>query len=60
MAAPSPRRGSETGHEFRADGAANVTRAVSVHNTRPERSIFVEEGNADGWIATDLTVALER
>lgn len=32
--------------------------AVSMHSTRPERTVFVEEDNTDGWIATDLTVEL--
>jgi hypothetical protein len=35
-------------------------RGVSIHNTRPERSIFIEEGNSDGWISTDVTVGLEQ
>ena len=34
--------------------------AVSMHSTRPERTVFVEEDNADGWIATDLTVELRQ
>lgn len=33
---------------------------VTVHNSSPDRTIFTEEGNNDAWIATDLTVSLER
>jgi hypothetical protein len=30
--------------------------AVRVCETCPGRAVFVESGNSDGWIATDLTV----
>lgn len=33
---------------------------VSAHATSPDRTVFTESGNSDGWIATDLTVELER
>jgi hypothetical protein len=33
---------------------------VTVHRSSPDRTVFTEEGNTDGWIATDLTVSLER
>jgi hypothetical protein len=33
---------------------------VSAHRTNPERTVFVENGNSDGWIATDLAIELER
>jgi hypothetical protein len=33
---------------------------VSVHETSPGRVVFTEEDNNDGWIATDLTVDVER
>ncbi|MDS0296253.1 hypothetical protein [Halogeometricum luteum] len=29
---------------------------VSVCESRPGRSVFLESGNADGWIASDLTL----
>jgi hypothetical protein len=35
-------------------------RQVSFHHTTPDRFVFTEAGNCDGWIATDLTVDLER
>lgn len=32
---------------------------LSCYRTCPEKSVFTEPGNADGWIATDTTVELE-
>lgn len=34
--------------------------AVTAHRTTPERTVFTESGNNDGWISTDLTVDLEE
>jgi len=34
--------------------------AVTAHRSSPERVVFTEEGNTDGWIATDLTVSPDR
>lgn len=33
---------------------------ITTHATAPEKTIFVESGNHDAWIATDLVVDLER
>ncbi len=33
---------------------------VCSHETRPGKVVFTERNNTDGWIATDLTVELER
>ena len=33
---------------------------VPVCETCPGRAVFVESGNTDGWIATDLTVDLDQ
>ncbi|WP_164974736.1 hypothetical protein [Halegenticoccus tardaugens] len=33
---------------------------ISACRTSPNRTVFTEDGNQDGWIATDLTVTLER
>jgi hypothetical protein len=33
---------------------------VTVHECSPDRTVFTENGNADGWIATDTTVELDR
>ena len=29
---------------------------VSTYESRPGRVVFVEDGNSDGWLATDVTV----
>lgn len=46
------------------DGAASgpdTSRAeVSVHECSPDRTVFTEKGNSDGWIATDTTIDLDR
>lgn len=34
--------------------------SVTASRASPDRTVFTEEGNTDGWIATDLTVDLER
>jgi len=33
---------------------------VTVCETRPSRSVFIEAGNTDGWIASDLTLDVRR
>ena len=33
---------------------------ISAYSSRPDRTVFTESGNPDGWIATDLAVAIER
>ncbi|MEF8785425.1 MAG: hypothetical protein V5A45_05790 [Haloarculaceae archaeon] len=33
---------------------------VTVHECSPTRMVFTEDGNSDGWIATDTTVDLLR
>ncbi|ELZ29897.1 hypothetical protein C474_12711 [Halogeometricum pallidum JCM 14848] len=37
-----------------------ATPQVSVCESRPGRSVFLESGNADGWIATDLSVSVSE
>ncbi|EMA46838.1 DUF7331 family protein [Halobiforma nitratireducens] len=32
---------------------------VTSHETRPGKVVFTERDNADGWIATNVTVDLE-
>ena len=41
------------------DGADD-TPHVSVCNATPERTVFTEDGNEDGWIATDYSVSVPR
>ncbi|WP_335998861.1 hypothetical protein [Halorientalis halophila] len=33
---------------------------IKHHRATDERTVFTEEGNTDGWIATDLTVECEE
>jgi hypothetical protein len=33
---------------------------ISAHSTTPDRTVFTESDNGDGWIATDLTVDVRR
>jgi hypothetical protein len=33
---------------------------VTAHRSAPGRTVFVEEGNTDGWIASSLIVDLNR
>lgn len=35
------------------------TPLITAHETTPERRVFTEADNPDGWISTDLTVAVE-
>lgn len=46
------------------DEVANVVpddgEQVTAHKSSPDRIVFTEEGNNDGWIATDTTVELRR
>lgn len=40
--------------------AATPEATITAHATAPEKTVFVESGNHDAWIATDLVVDLER
>lgn len=42
------------------ESTADDETTVTAHCCNPERTVFTENGNSDGWIATDLTVELER
>jgi hypothetical protein len=33
---------------------------VAASRCSPDRTVFTEQGNTDAWIATDLTVELDR
>jgi hypothetical protein len=59
MAVPSHRPGPDATTDD-DHGGSQLRDGVSVHTTRPGRRVFVEAGNTDGWIATDLAVDLER
>lgn len=53
-------RASETATRTEPDAAEDVdeTPQLNVREIHSERTVFTEEANTDGWIATDLTVAL--
>jgi hypothetical protein len=36
--------------------AETDTPTLTFHETRPGRNVLTEEGNSDGWIASDMTV----
>ncbi|EMA45383.1 hypothetical protein [Halococcus saccharolyticus] len=59
MAVPARGTEADAAPDGRDDDTSLET-TVSMHSTRPERTVFVEEDNVDGWIATDLTVSLDR
>lgn len=43
-----------------ADSEVATTVEIQAHETRPGRTVFTEDENVDGWIATDHTVELRR
>ncbi len=50
--------GTPSGAESTAKSLS--TPAISVCESRPGTSVFLEAGNTDGWIASDLTVEITR
>ena len=42
------------------DAAVEPRPTVAASHTSPDRTVFTEQGNTDAWIATDLTLELER
>jgi hypothetical protein len=42
------------------EDVADQERPITAHRSAPDRTVFVEEDNKDGWIATDYTVDLTR
>jgi hypothetical protein len=48
-------------HEAHEDSPESLdTPAVSVHESTPGRSVFIEAANTDGWIASDTTIEVTR
>lgn len=44
-----------------ADDPSETERpSVKAHSCSEDRTVFTEDGNADAWIATDLTVELSQ
>jgi hypothetical protein len=61
MAVPSHQSDIDTESQTRDEEPfSSSDSGISIHSTRPDRSVFIEEGNADGWISTDMTVTPER
>jgi hypothetical protein len=42
------------------EGASGDVPTVTVCEICPGRSLFAQDGNTDAWIATDLTVDIDR
>jgi hypothetical protein len=42
------------------DGGDEDGARISAYTSCPEKTVFTEQANPDGWIATDLTVDVER
>lgn len=38
----------------------DVATGLRTHSTSPEKTIFTEPNNSDGWLATDFTVEVRR
>ncbi|WP_197431372.1 hypothetical protein [Halorubrum sp. CBA1125] len=51
-----------TGDRIERDtqGVEDPRPTVAASRCSPDRTVFTEQGNTDAWIATDLTVELER
>jgi len=48
--------GTRSESDDEGEPALPETPKVSVCESRPGRTVFLESGNTDGWIASDLTV----
>jgi hypothetical protein len=42
------------------DGGNEDDARISAYTSCPEKTVFTERANPDGWIATDLAVEVER
>lgn len=52
--------GTQSGAGDEEEPSPPETPAVSVCEGCPGRTVFMESGNTDGWIASDLTVEPTR
>lgn len=41
------------------DGGAADDVRISAYSSCPEKTVFTERSNPDGWISTDLTVEIQ-
>jgi hypothetical protein len=54
-------RGPPVGNnEEQSEAASSPDVPVTAHQSGPDRTVFVERGNTDAWIASSLTVSLDR
>ncbi|MFC7133920.1 MULTISPECIES: hypothetical protein [Salinibaculum] len=42
------------------DGSGGNGSKITAHTSSPDRTVFTERGNTEGWISTDTTVPLRR
>jgi len=54
--AESQRQGTRDDESGAEPEPGSDTPTVTAHTTSPDRVVFTENGNSDGWIATDLAV----
>ena len=40
------------------DACLGTLNSIKSYSTKPGRTVFVEQGNPDGWISTDETVEI--
>lgn len=50
----------DEGEPDRVESPEGPARDICAHQLTPEKVVFTEAGNTDGWIATDHTEPLER
>jgi hypothetical protein len=51
---------TESQPEQAADAEPGDRPQITVCESRPEKAVFLEAGNTDGWIASDFTVDISR
>jgi len=52
--------GTQTRPESTLESDAHQEPEISICESCPGKSVFLESGNTDGWIASDLTVEVLR
>lgn len=61
MPSESPSRGStRTADRGQPPNEQSPDYPIAALRAGPDRTVFTEDGNVDGWIATDLTVELRE
>jgi hypothetical protein len=52
--------GTRSGSEAKAEPVASHVPEIAVCESCPGKAVFLESGNTDGWIASDVTVEVRR